>query len=280
MRTEHPTEGVSAGFECVYFDSLDEYANLASTATGDYHAPVGDHWLTLAEAVALARTGWEDALDQVENMTAGLVDALENETHATTFEVLYGVEGCDVDVARYLSGEPECLISYPMLETPRAGRVVTMCASVTYSGGARAETVRARGLVMTAAAFALDRLGLSTELWADRTIRDQVRRGLGTRYSGAISQRVLIKGANDVLDPARVLYAFAHPSMLQCLGFATAERSAWGQRTGQHSGYPIDPLPWLPEGAVYVPTMNTDKDSQDPQGDNLRTLLQTIGVID
>src|SRR5260221_137698 len=128
-------------------------------------------------------------------------------------EPVYDVSGDSVDIGRYLAGEPECMMDWPLQPTSAAGRVITLCASICYSGSIDAEVIIRRGQVITALALALSRLGHNVEMWADISAM-QVGRGAQSRF------RILVKGADDTLDPARIMYAYAHPTMLRRLGFA------------------------------------------------------------
>jgi len=265
------------GYEAHYFDSFDSFINETERVAEIEDYEVDDWKATLR----LARMGWQDELASVEEFSANLVDTIERDTTSTHFETVYGTEGCDVDVNRYLAGEPENMISYPLADISRAGRVITLAVSVTYSGGVSANTVRLRGHVMTAAAIALDRLGLNTEIWADRTIKNNLN---GHLRRPAISQRILVKSANDTIDPARILFATAHPAMLQSLCFKHCRYGTrWGKDHKQSSGHPQDPERFLPDGAIYMPTINTGRgDGTDPTGavEALRAVLREAGVID
>jgi hypothetical protein len=262
-------ETTASGYEAHYFDSFDAFINETIDA---YPYTFDD------ETLRLARYGWEDELSAVEDMQANMVDTVERETTSHHFETVYATSGAEVDVARYLSGEPEHMADYPLANISRAGRVITMAVSVTYSGGVSQEIVRLRGHVITAAAIALDRLGLNTEIWADRTIRSiRITRG------PAISQRILIKGANDTIDPARILFATANRAMLHELCFAHCRYvTSWGRREGAKSGDPQDPEHFLPAGAIYLPTFNSRRDQGTPDMavEALKTVLRQAGAID
>ena len=272
----HRIERTPSGYEAHYFDSLDAFVDAAEA---NVPADIRDNKVW-QETVRLARLGWQDELANVEEMTAHMVDTVERDTNSTHFDTVYGVDGCDVDIDRYLTGEPENMIAYPLADISRAGRVITMAVSVTYSGGASKETVRMRGHVMTAAAIALDRLGLNTEIWADRTIRTSA--GPGRCGRPAISQRIMVKGANDTLDPARILYATAHNTMLHHLCFKHARYATeWGKHNNQESGCPQDPEPFLPDGALYLPTFNTGRgDNEGNAVAALKAVLRMAGAID
>jgi hypothetical protein len=70
--------------------------------------------------------------------------------------------------------------------------------------------------------------------------------------------RVLVKGADDELDPAKVMFAFAHPAMLRRLGFGAKD-----QFHGKYSPSicsPEAPAKDLPEGTIYLPEICSPSD--------------------
>jgi hypothetical protein len=185
-------------------------------------------------------------------------------------EPVFDVSGDYVDVGRYLSGEPECMVDWPLQPTSAVGRVITLCAPVTWSGAVSDETIVRRGQVITALALALSRLGHNVELWADRT---------NTSHSGArrTKIRVLVKGANDVLDPAKVLFAYAHPSMLH--GLAWTYDRTWPQAfESAVQRRPTDPDRDLPEGTIYLPALSSDHDVPDAHA-ALREFIAQLGLL-
>jgi len=217
------------------------------------------------EALELARNGWTDELDGALELAESAVTFAEQEHMTDSFnQPVWDVTGAQVDVGAYLAGTPECMIDYPLSTTSKAGRVITLCASVTYSGSLSAETVIKRGRVITALALALSRLGHNTELWADLT---------GKNDKGELQVRVLVKSADDELDPAKVMYAFAHPSMLRQLHFSALEKR------GYPSNQRVIPLVRdLPEGTIYLPELRTASDV--PNADEfLRKYLGELGLL-
>lgn len=223
-----------------------------------------------AETLNFARKGWNSQLDSALELAESAVTLAEKEHMVDSFnQPVWDVTGAQVDVGAYLAGTPECMIDYPLTETSKVGRVITLCASVSYSGSIAASTIQRRGRVMVALAYALARLGHNTELWADFS---------GSNFSGEICRmRVLVKGADDELDPSRVMFAYAHPAMLRRLGFSVTGK--WGKK--RHSPTvtsPVPPAEDLPEGTIYLPEIWSDSDV--PEADEfLRKYLGELGLL-
>src|ERR1035441_2105843 len=164
---------------CTYF-SLDEYADAAkrrgSFTVGGWSSAWGesDRWrggVTPAEGLELAYTGMSDELDEVLDVAESAVDLCEREHEVETFQPVWDVTGSEVDIARYLTGEPENMIEYPTMKVSKVGRVITLCASFAYSASIDANSIKRRGQVITALALALDRLGHATQILADGSRR-------------------------------------------------------------------------------------------------------------
>lgn len=229
-----------------------------------------DSW---EHAEDLALHGWQgvesDTLEIVESAVA-LVEAEHDELG---FTPVWDVAGCEVDVGRYLSGEPENMIDYHIVPVPKVGRVITLCASVSVSCAVRSDALKRRGYGIAALAFALSRLGFSVELWADLS---------ATKGATTGRIRVLVKGANDELDPARVMFAYAHPAMLRGLCFAGMHafphsvREALG--VGRDYGCPADPKRDLPDGTIYLPCVFSEVDIPDPEY-MVRGYFSELGII-
>src|SRR5579872_114125 len=148
--------------EQVIYRSLAEYADGAvKRCRGHGRVYSGSDfagYATWEQALNMARSGWHDELDTALELAESAVALAEREHMTDTFQPVWDVSGAEVDVARYLSGEPECMIDFPLSKTSKSGRVISMCASISVSGSVRPDTIQRRGQVITALAMALDRL--------------------------------------------------------------------------------------------------------------------------
>jgi hypothetical protein len=229
---------------------------------------------SMADALNMAHTGWEEKLAETLNISESAVELAEREHEVMRFtEVAYDVCGDSVDIGRYLAGEPECMMDWPLQPTSAVGRVITLCASVSASGSVDSSDLIERGQVIAALALALSHIGHSIELWVDASSEASDGSGKTTR------QRILVKGANDTLDPARILYAFAHPSMLRRLVFAGYMNDEdESRRLHPDSAHPVAPLEDLPEGTLYLRHLLTGTGA--PNADQeLKRYLGELGLL-
>jgi hypothetical protein len=191
------------------------------------------------------------------------VATIEREIDMPAFFSYYDVSGADVDVARYLSGEPENMINYHMVDTPRAGRIISLVISVTTAGSTEVEAIRQRGLQVVALVFAIEKIGFQVELWADFLIRENSPYGnegpTDTEYTARV--RTKIKSPGEMLDPGQVVFAFTHPGFLRGLGFAAMHMipKEWHSPLNIGHGYGCvcwgkDDLREYAEGSVFLPS--------------------------
>jgi hypothetical protein len=217
----------------------------------------------------MARLGWTEQLDSALDLAESAVETADKQHMMDSFNSpVWDVTGAMVDVGAYLAGTPECMVDYPLSTTSKVGRVITLCASVCYFGSIGSETINRRGRVIVALALALSRLGHNVELWAD--ISSESMSG------DVLHMRVLVKGADDELDPAKVMFAYAHPAMLRRLGFAVKDK--FGKRYHPSVCHPIAPAKDLPEGTIYLPEICSYGDV--PEADEfLRQYLGELGLL-
>jgi hypothetical protein len=280
------------------FDSLEDFANTAAkyvrerypsgmrTVLDDKHY-YGDTG-TVGAAFVMAREGWAAHLDDTLQIAESAVETVEREHEEMAFSPVWQVSGGMVDMGAYLANEPECMVEFPPAKTTKTGRVVTICASISLSGAVSAERLVLKGKVVTALALELERLGMSTELIADQTVTGYDRDKHGN--FPVFNQRITLKGANDALDPARILFGYAHPATLRVLALcnyhALPDDGNWpnGTRSWQSAiiggggyGTPTPPPRDLPEGTLYLPETlsGTDTDAAEL----LTGYLRELGVI-
>lgn len=265
---------------CTYY-SLDELADaairrkdLGGKSMGDADESGTDKWAggSFNSAVEMAKLGWEEQLTEALAIAESAVSMVEKDHEVQTFVPTWDVAGAEVDVARYLSGEPENMIDFPMAEISKLGKVITLCASVSYSSAIEPETIIRRGQVITAFAIILTRLGYSSELWIDQTCSGS---------QGKFSLKAMVKGPNDTIDPSRILYAYAHPTTLRRLVFAVENgvpKKWWQGVLAFGRGMPRPPVRNLPEGTIYLPELRSGHDVPDAHK-ALKDLLRQAGLL-
>ena len=260
------------------FRSLDEFVNTVSPDDVERYVQENKaSWTGLtrkssAEAYKLGREGWTKELPEALRIAESAISKVETDHTMPVFVPVFDVCGSDVDMGRYMSGEPECMVDYPLAQVVKAGRVITLCASMSVSGAVDAKSIVRQGQAVVALALALSQLGYAIEIWSDLT---------GKTYSDAYSvTRVLVKSADDVLDPERIMFALAHPAMLRVFTFAALMRFSSESKCNTTMQIPHNPIEDLPEGTLYLPAICSSSDVPDADAQLLKWLRQLEIVTD
>jgi hypothetical protein len=107
------------------------------------------------------------------------------------------------------------MIDYPMAPVVKAGKVITLCASVSVSGSVSAEAMVRRGQIVTALALALARMGYALEVYVDL-------HGQSSATANRSVTRTLVKTAERHYRPLRGSCSRWHT--LRCCESSTSPR--------------------------------------------------------
>lgn len=179
------------------------------------------------------------------------------------FTPYHDTAGCEVDVARYLEGEPENMIGYQLEDTPQIAPVITLAVNIAYPWSISHKAIIKHGQALVALAEAIEASGRQTEIWADCTVDS----GLSGAYSGRITVR--LKAPGELFDTGTFMFAMTHPGMLRGLLLNTmhAFPQAWHRPLSVGSDYGICQNEKLhidkdyPTETIYIPAMMADKEA-------------------
>lgn len=167
--------------------------------------------------------GYKEAIDEVERLAGHVKHTVMTERELTTFVPRFDVSGSDVEVTRYLQGEPECMIDAMPFKISKRGRSVRLVVNSSFASTVDEKIIRRRGAAVMALADCLTMVGHPLEIWVVQHV---------TGYGGSYSLAVLVQSASEVLDVGRVMYAVAHPTMLRRMIFAYEEGESYDIRRG------------------------------------------------
>lgn len=264
------------------FDSMDDFVssvmacpsgvearNNQMASSADWHGGVS----SMANLAKIARDGISADGIEAARISNDAVTTMERELDFPAFSSFYDVSGANVDVARYLSGEPECMINYHMVDTPRVGRVITLVVSIAAYSVVDPDAIRERGREIMSLVFAIEKIGFQVELWADL-----LNRGMAGKQGRL---RIKVKGPGEELDSARIMFAFTHPGMLRGLGLAAMHLYPKGFHkplmigTGYGSPQHSPDMDEYPEGSIMIPPI----DSNHRPGRLVQSTLRELGII-
>lgn len=171
---------------------------------------------TFEDAKTLAYSGWHEKVHTVQALSDSTLTNVRQHTKEV-FRTFNDVSGSEVDVGKYLSGEPECMIEYLPQQIAKPGRVITILVSGTFSSGISAMDIIKRGATICALIEILERLQHSTELYWENSVSSHYAK---YKYTTLVK----LKSASDTLDFAQTVFAICHPSMLRRMMFSVKEQ--------------------------------------------------------
>lgn len=215
-----------------------------------------------AEAVHQARYGWAEGLKKITEMSEQIKNTVAQKANLKN-DTFYAPSGAMVDVGRYLSGDPDCMMEYEQHE--QSGRkIFSITLNVAASARVEAETLYNRGAAVIALVDLLEKGGFSCEI----NVVD-VRESNGK----LLAVKAPVKTAGFALEMERLAFAVASASFLRRIMFSINEREDASTRAhfGFMSGYGYAMPSNLPESAtadeagIYLPALfgNCEFDTQE-----------------
>lgn len=255
-----------------HFDSWSEWLEAAQAPSdmseSDRHSKTGNMTFTGTEtwedAIQLAQNGWHDMSPNAEEFSDQVSETVITDRMATTFTPEYAVAGAVVDIGRYLTGEPECMINAEPFTISRAGRAVRLAIPVGVNSSIRTETIIRKGAAVMALANLLARANHPLEIWVGSSA------GATDGSKTRLTYMTKVQGADESMDAGRLMFAIAHPSQHRRLALAVreTENSRIRQQFSIGGGYGSTPR-WLsesdfPEGAFVGTSLILPPIEDDP----------------
>ena len=204
-----------------HFESWEEYLHRAihgKSALKDHKrsSRVGFGELygtdTFDEAVKLALNGWPEGRENIKNITQKISHVLASKIVRP--QARYSETGEEVDVPRFVSGDPEHFIDYPMSVCNGHGNIVRVGVSLSTSGDVEAQYIHNRGAAIVALIDALETVGYRVELDFMNASKN------GSAYYDVM---VPIKQADQPCELDRIAFVFAHAANQRRIGFSVNE---------------------------------------------------------
>lgn len=215
------------------FESLGEFAKLATQNTNPLSSnkPEKDDWSktqNLVAACTLASNGWNEIRPEVEAVLVNLEDRLA-EKFSSLYVTEYATSGGAVDMGRFVTGEPECMIEFSPTPKEAMGRVVKIIVAGVASSDVDSDDIKRRGIAVLALVDTIHKMGVGIELWWESCIEGHTQ--------GTHSTVVKLHDSSEPLDIDSVMFSLAHPSMLRRLVFSVQEQSETRKDQGVGGGY-------------------------------------------
>lgn len=172
---------------------------------------------SMEQAVERARgAGFYEAIPEAERFAERVTAEVDLEVFQTSFQSTWDVAGSEVDMGRFLAGEPECMLESIPFRVARQGRAIRLVVPGCYNSATSTQTVQQRGAAIMALCMILARAQHPVEVWVGYANH-------GNRVDTRYAYMVRVQRANEPLDEGRVLYALAHPTANRRLCFSVKE---------------------------------------------------------
>jgi hypothetical protein len=196
----------------------------------------------------LAARGWEDKAGELWRQVRSLALQVEVGVRES-----YDVAGGSVDIGRYMSGEPECMIA-PVVSNLST---VAVLVNISARANASAECLYNRGIAIAAVIHALQSSGRGVSLRVVEVVK--------ANYSDDRHiTDITLQEFGDYINPGRLAFWTAHPAALRRCVFRYNEqqsselRGEFGFVSGGGYGEPTDLKSTdCPQGSVYIPFPET-----------------------
>jgi hypothetical protein len=227
---------------------------------------------TWQEATALALEGWEEGRKRVADMREQLAAKLGAYLPEPT--IMFDTSGFEVDVASFVAGEPEHMMTYVDVEGGK--RQVHIVSNMVVSGSVGTEKMLIRGAMVAALVDALESVGHRVRLTVGAWVAVD-----GMHQGDTLGITTTVKQEHEPLDMERLAFAGAHPSMFRRLVFAAMEAMPDDLRTkyrvpGRYS-YPGRPDHLDDKGDIFIGDVVLPSTTSEALEQTL-TMLRAAGV--
>ena|ERR1043166_10252420 len=188
-----------------------------------------------AEALALARDGWPEGAARVKQIATALSDRIQGSLNERQIAA-WDVTGADVDVGRFVVGEPENMIDFVPDVVNAPAKFLRVVINISASHAFTVDQITRKGAAVVALVDALESQGYRVEI-------DAVECSASDRRPTHTHTTVIrLKQAGEPCEIDRLAFAMAHPAMLRRLHFSFVETlsAEWRARihVGGNYGYP------------------------------------------
>lgn len=223
--------------------------------TGNEAKWYGTNSITDADDIAMCRKEWKEGKKLLEELRSKHPEMFTPQIEGLSMQFVHDVAGCQVDIGRYMDGEPECMYEYMFSESDKHGKIVDVYYQFNNSCGITSKDMIAYGIAVLALVDNLESRGYSCNIYAV---------GLTAQGSDNVQNiTITIKEAGETLNVEAIMYAF-HTSFFRRHWFAFHERESYSTSS---YGQPQNPSEYAnedvmmnyndnPTKSFYIPSVN------------------------
>lgn len=205
------------------------------------------------EAVSLAISGYSEGAEIIRKIGDPIFKSVSSLIQRQ--DIHYQAEGENIDVARFVEGEPECWQKFEHKTVSGAGhKIIKVVFNPSYAGQSSLRTIERTGAAATSLIQLLEYAGHRVEITVPTRNSNKYTPG---KFEDITS--TTIKLADQPMDVGRLAFALMHPSFKRRLIFAVRETLSTSEHltsmgiTSPDSDYGSPgELPRYMQGDIYI----------------------------
>lgn len=221
---------------------------------------------TFEEAARLAAHGWPEGLERIAKARALIKLPIAPEAYQIT--PAFADEGDEVAVDRFLEGEADHWLSFPVRQTTARGRIARIRANIGASSSFSADQLMTRGAFIAALVDAMETAGIRCEVVACMQVESS---------DGHAGHRITVtlKRAEDPAEMDRLAFWLVNPSAMRRFFIRLIEMSPhYSTHIGDTCGAPVE-FP-KEDGEIYLPCMRSASGEESVKRAAIAAALQWI----
>jgi hypothetical protein len=256
------TDGITTVYSFpTWFDFVDQAKSRVSPVKDNIaasRAPDIKNWSQTKDfdtAHKLAERGWSAGASKVSALGEAMFDELSGLIRKPQV-VFTDDPGIEIDVARYIEGEPDCHVHLEdNIKRGASRQIVRLVYNATASSSVPPDIIVARGATVAALVMMMEYSGAGVEVVCFIGISEKNEIRYPNARGKAVEVYSTIKSSDQPVDVTSLAYALAHPSTFRRFGFAVME-GLTDQATRDalsvpgYYGYPCEASH---QGDLYIP---------------------------
>lgn len=195
------------------FNNVQEFKDRIADPKNHYNAGLssGCGARSVEHAFEIAAQGWTEKMPKATEVVGQVMQSIGDRIDLTP-KVIMDVQGSVVDIGSYMTGEPECMMSFPLTDECRNDKVLKVLLDPGASSGYSEEYLATRAAAVSALLDVLQMLGHALEIWVASPVAE-----------GSIRIHATVTKINEAgrhVSLQDIMYWCGHPSLLRRMVFS------------------------------------------------------------